>query len=192
MARRSAPEGVHRRPPLALNPGRFSPAELAILGEVQSIAEELVGDHFHLSSFGPVRRCYEVVTRQGAGREGRDPERLAKLCRYDRQERLIAEAQRVSRFYRVFLQDDRLLERVQDGLDLRALLLYVMTHELIHIVRFESFQVHYEATGAAREQEERTVHALTEAVLRGLRDDVVEEVIRRLAPGGVDVVGSDQ
>jgi len=139
-----------------------------------------------------VRRCYEVVTLEGAGPEGRDPKRLAKLCRYDRKERPIEEGHPVSRFYRVFLQDDKLLTREKEGLELRALLLYVMTHELIHIVRFESFQVHYEAVGPEREREERTVHRLTEDVLSVLRDECVEQVIRGLAIGGVDVVESQR
>ena len=67
-------------------------------------------------------------------------------------------------------------------------MLYVLTHELIHIVRFESFQVHYGATGPERDREELRVHELTEDVLRVLRDELVDEVIQGLAPGGVDVI----
>jgi hypothetical protein len=175
-----------------LKQGLFEPQALDVLREVQLMAEDLVGEHFRLSSFGPVRRCYEVVTLAGAAPEGRDPRRLAKLCRYDRSERPIDHGQRVSRFYRVFVQDDQLLRRVSEGLDLRSLLLYVLTHELIHIVRFESFQVHYGATGPERDREELRVHELTEDVLRVLRDELVDEVIQGLAPGGVDVIEAQQ
>jgi hypothetical protein len=178
---------------VALKSVRFGPAEVTVLQTIQPISEELVGEHFRLTSFGPVRRCYDVVTLESAGPEGRDPLRLAKLCRYDRKERSIdTDHKRVSRFYRVHLQDDRLLTRTGEGLSLRALLLYVLTHELIHIVRFESFQVHYGMTGAARNDEERTVHHLTEIVLRKLRDPQVEEVIEGLDPEGVDVVELQQ
>lgn len=193
MARRTAPESLHQRSPLAsLKRDLFHSDELALLRETQPLVEELVGEYFHLTSFGPVRRCYEVVTLEGAGSEGKDPNRLAKVCRYDREERPIEEGHRVSRFYRVFLQDDKLLAREADGLELRALLLYVITHELIHIVRFESFQVHYGAKGLERQDEERIVHQLTREVLSVLKDEQVEQVIRGLEIGGVDVVESQR
>jgi hypothetical protein len=171
-----------------LNPVRFGTAEFEVLSEVQPIAEELVGEHFHVTSFGPQHRCYEVVTLATGPDECREPTALAKLCRYDRQERAIGGGQHVARFYRIGLQDDRLLARAFEGLDLRALLLYVMTHELIHVVRFESYQIHFEATGLAREREERIVHGLTEQVLAPLKRSRVDEVARGLAAGGVDVL----
>jgi hypothetical protein len=167
---------------------RFGPAEFEVLSEVQPIAEELVGEHFHVTSFGPQHRCYEVVTLATGLEECREPTALAKLCRYDRQERPIGGVHHVSRFYRVCLQDDRLLARVEGGLELRALLLYVLTHELIHVVRFESYQIHFEATGVAREQEEKIVHALTVDVLASVRGVRADEVAHALADGGVDVL----
>lgn len=167
---------------------RFGPAEFEVLAEAQPIAEELVGEHFHVTSFGPQRRCYEVVTLATGPDECREPTALAKLCRYDRQERAIGGGHHVSRFYRVCLQDDRLLVRVAEGLELRALLLYVLTHELIHVVRFESYQIHFEATGVAREREEKIVHDLTLEVLAPVREARADEVARALADGGVDVL----
>jgi len=41
-----------------LKQGLFEPQALDVLREVQLMAEDLVGEHFRLSSFGPVRRCY--------------------------------------------------------------------------------------------------------------------------------------
>jgi hypothetical protein len=167
---------------------RFGPAEFEVLSEVQPIAEELVGEHFHVTSFGPQRRCYEVVTLASGLAECQEPTALAKLCRYDRQERPIGGAHHVARFYRVCLQDDRLLARAAEGLGLRALLLYVLTHELIHVVRFESYQIHFEATGVAREREEKIVHGLTLEVLAAVPGARVDEVAQAFAEGGVDVL----
>jgi len=167
---------------------RFGTAEFEVLSDVQPIAEELVGEQFHVTSFGPQHRCYEVVTLSTGPDECREPSALATLCRYDREERAIGGGLHVARFYRICLQDDNLLGRVADGLDLRALLLYVLTHELIHIVRFESYQIHFGAPGLAREQEERVVHGLTVEVLAPLRGSRADEVAAALALGGVDVL----
>lgn len=167
---------------------RFGATEVALIAQVQSIAEELVGEHFRLTSFGPQHSCYEIVTLATGDESCREPTALAKLSRFDRQERPISDGRLVSRFYEICLQDDNLLRRVAEGLGLKALLLYVLTHELIHIVRFESFQVHFNPPDVVREEEEETVHHLTEQVLGTLRDRDVDRVIEDLKAGGVDVL----
>jgi hypothetical protein len=167
---------------------RFGSADLEALLSVQPVAEDLVGEHFQLTSFGPYHRCYEIVTAATADEDCREATALAKLRRYDRQERPISDERRVARFYQVCLQDEAILKRVADGLDLKALLLYVLTHELVHIVRFESFQVHFDAPETVRESEEKTVHRLTEQMLKELKDSAVDAVVAGLAPGGVDVL----
>ncbi len=190
MARRTPTKGVHRRAPLETiaQPPNFGAWDLDVLGEVRPLAEDLVGEHLRVTSFGPHHRLYEVVTLGNSDAECRAPQALAQLFRFDREERVIDAVTRVSRFYRICLQDDNVLCRVQEGFDLRALLLYVLTHELIHIVRFESFEVIYGATGSAREDEERIVDQLTRSVLVPLRDQAVSEVIEGLSLGRVDVL----
>jgi hypothetical protein len=194
MARRVTSKGVHRRAPVEVaGATRFlGPAELAVLAEVHPLTEELVGERFRLTSFGPTSRTYDVVTLAEVEPECRAIEALAKLTRYDRSERPITKEQRVSRFYRICLQDDNILTRADEGYDLRALLLYVLTHELIHIVRFESFQVSYNASGVVRDDEERVVDKLTREVLGVLKDRAVERVIEGLSPGRVDVFASHE
>lgn len=194
MARRATSKGVHRRAPLEIERGArtLGADELAVVAEVHPLAEELVGEHFRVTSFGPTSGTYDVVTRGDVGPECHATDALAKLTRYDRRERPIADGQRVSRFYRICLQDENLLTRVDEGFDLRALLLYVLTHELIHIVRFESYQVSYNASESAREDEERIVDSLTRDVLGVLKDSAVDEVIAGLSLGRVDVLASHE
>lgn len=197
MAGRAAKAGVHRRPappvgggPPAGEEELFGPEDLALVSRLVPQVEGLVGDHFRLTSFGPALGCYEVTTLEGAPPDGRAPFALAKLCRYDRRERPIKMGQGISRFYRVFLQDAPLLARARSEptLSLRSILLYVLTHELVHVVRFESYAVHYGAEGPARDREEAVVHALSGAVLGRLKDREVDRAVRTLAHSGVDVL----
>lgn len=167
---------------------RFGDAEQALLNALLPKVEQLVGDHYRLTSFGPIHRCYEVVTLEAADHTGRCETALAKLCRFDRLERAIG-PERVSHFYRVYLQDDNLLARAREpGASLRALLLYVLTHELVHIVRFESFQVPFGAAQALRGKEERAVHALTLELIGALREQEVDRLAKVLARQTVDIV----
>ena len=52
--------------------------------------------------------------------------------------------------------------------DLWTLGLFVLTHELIHIVRFRRFGVDFFATTRERDREEDLVHGITREVLAGV------------------------
>lgn len=84
-------------------------------------------------------------------------------------------------YYRIRLRDDEILSAVRDQIDLRLfpLLLYVLTHELVHVVRFESGFAPYDASDLdAREKEESRVHAITRKVLRPARTSSLRRVER--------------
>lgn len=70
--------------------------------------------------------------------------------------------------YRILLRDDRILDAVRnrgDGVDLEPLLLYVLTHELVHVVRFGTGAASFDAPEPERSREERRVHEITARVL---------------------------
>ena len=48
------------------------------------------------------------------------------------------------------------------------LLVYIFTHELVHIVRFCNFLQRYEVSGEKRIEEERLVHEVTFNMLKGI------------------------
>jgi len=72
-------------------------------------------------------------------------------------------------FFRICLQDHKIMEAVKkrgDRTCLKPLLLYVMTHELIHIVRFNRLIKRFEGSSFEREIEEKNVHSDTYNILR--------------------------
>jgi hypothetical protein len=73
-------------------------------------------------------------------------------------------------FYRVCLQDHNILKTLQhvDYL-MFPLLLYIVTHELVHIVRFSQFLALFEAPEEHKQEEERRVHQLTQKILAPLK-----------------------
>jgi len=76
--------------------------------------------------------------------------------------------------YRIRLRDDVILSAVEEQnreIDLFSLLLWVLTHELVHVVRFGSGLAPFDAALDARRGEERRVHEITERVLRPALDD---------------------
>jgi hypothetical protein len=53
-------------------------------------------------------------------------------------------------------------------LELFPFILYIVVHELIHIVRFSSFIQFFDATSEERMAEEKRVHALTHSLLEAV------------------------
>jgi hypothetical protein len=158
----------------------FSVDDQKRLAEACQRAEEITGDHFHLSGFGPRRYLYEVATaedlRPGEAAEGA----FAQICRYDAVSREPGHRARAGRYYRVCLQDEGILAAVRRprcGFGLDALLLYVMTHELIHVVRFEQFRHPFVTEPARRAEEEAVVHGITYAVLATAEDRSMQRLL---------------
>ena len=71
--------------------------------------------------------------------------------------------------YGVVLQDPYILmELFRSGsYDLWSLVLYVLTHELTHIVRFKKFDVDFFGSPSHRQDEERIVDGYTREMLTG-------------------------
>jgi hypothetical protein len=86
----------------------------------------------------------------------------------------------VRQLFRIRLRDDAILEAAEersDGIELYPLLLYVVTHELVHVVRFGAGFAPFRAAEQRRRQEEDRVHAITRGVLRSVADAPLRRVI---------------
>jgi hypothetical protein len=85
--------------------------------------------------------------------------------------------------YRVSLQDASILRVAERDarLDLEAILLYVLTHELVHIVRFHTDLTDFDVA-SDRESEESRVHAVTFQILKGIPDRKIRFVLEKYEP----------
>jgi hypothetical protein len=73
-------------------------------------------------------------------------------------------------FYFICLQDHQILNALNRdrALGLLPLLVYVFTHELVHIVRFCNFFQRFDISGTEKEKEETVVHETTFEILENL------------------------
>ena len=69
--------------------------------------------------------------------------------------------------YKICLQDDAILVALDQHPELAMLpfALYIITHELIHIVRFSKFLQGFDASAEERLSEEKRVHERTHEIL---------------------------
>jgi hypothetical protein len=149
-----------------------------LLKEAAVIAEEVTSDFFKLSHWRRAR--YDILTLEALRAEEISPHALALVAKYDgcHKDRLLRSA--AFDFYRVCLQDHNILKTLKqvDDLSLFPLLLYILTHELVHIVRFSQFLALFEAPEDHKEEEERRVHQLTQTILAPLKVRDLPPVMR--------------
>lgn len=148
--------------------GRFGSEHVALLDEALYVAEHTCADYFKMGGATWRDLRFELNTAAHLRPGERSPEVLARLARYEAVRPTLPG--RARRFYRICLQDAHLLRVAgRDRLELPGLLTYVLTHELVHIVRFERFEQLFAADRRERAAEERRVHQLTYDMLKPLR-----------------------
>jgi hypothetical protein len=151
-----------------------------LLTEAAVIAEEVISDYFKLSASHWRRAPFDILTLEALRAEEISHHALALVAKYKGcpQDRLLGSA--AFDFYRVCLQDHNILNTLKHcaELSLFPLLLYIVTHELVHIVRFSQFLALFEAREEQKQEEERQVHRLTQKILAPLKVRDLSPVIR--------------
>ncbi len=86
-------------------------------------------------------------------------------------------------FYKIVLYEDHILSKVKrHNLSLFHFVLYILTHELIHIKRFSTFPALFYLQGDEKEEEEKLVHRLTFLSLKDIKDERMNRVFSVFFP----------
>lgn len=165
-------------------PRPFSRRELAKLPPSLALAEDLTGSFFKIPVFDRRKYPFEVDTLRNLEPAEIADEAFAQVCRYEAPNLSIPGRGLRRSFYRICLQDHNIRRAVppeEEPQAFEALLLYILTHELCHVVRFCNFQQLFEADEHQRASEEQLVHRLTRQILARHRSRHLEQVIERYA-----------
>jgi len=168
--------------------GLFTESDLMIVCRAASLAERLTEKHFDLAKDHWKSEPYTILTLKQVDRGLYEPGVFANVIRYKtrtNQKTRSAPAER----YGIVLQDPNILRALlrQSHHDLWTISLFVLTHELIHVVRFNKFSVNFFSEPGARQTEENLVQSITGEILSGVtntdrllamyadRDDLLQE-----------------
>ncbi len=158
---------------------RFDADQIRTVNRSVAIAEELVNNFYKLSMNQWRRTRFDVKTlRDLAGDEVvHGPH--AQIFRYTgyRGGELLGSS--AYDFYKICIQDHSIINVLsrKEKLRLFPLLLYITTHELIHIVRFSRHLQGFDVPEKERVREEARVHERTYEILREQRIGGIDEAL---------------
>jgi len=155
---------------------RFTNRQVESVREAVTKAEEVVSDTFKLSS-GQWRYDVKTLAQLTADETVSGP--MAQVIRTRKQRRGSCLVSHGYDVYEICLQDHAILDTLERNpeLDLFALVLYIVVHELIHIERFTRFKQNFEASAEETLAEEARVHGLTREIIRELPMAGIEGVL---------------
>ena len=127
----------------------------------------MVSNFYKMSASEWLHPKYDVKTRVDLSRNEIVDGPFAQVIRYEGQLRDTSLGSTSYDFYKICLQDHAILSALamEPGLVLFPFVLYIITHELIHIVRFSKFLQNFDASEEERVVEEKRVHKLTHDIL---------------------------
>ncbi len=141
-----------------------------MINEAVSMAEELVGNFYKLSSVQWRRLRYDIKTRAELAEDEVVAGPFAQVIRYEAKLQEVSLGSSTYDYYKICLQDQAILSVTAQhpDIDLYSLILYIITHELIHIIRFCRFLQRFDASTEEKHEEEKRVHERTHEILGSL------------------------
>lgn len=163
-------------------PRYFNATQIPLTNKAFNDAEKLVSRNFRISEGELKRKRYDVKTLAHLEEHEIKEGAFAHLCKYvyERPARSPNADKESFDFYRICLQDNIILdavERANSFIKLNPLMLYIATHELIHVLRFSNGEIDFDASVEEKEREEAIVHNLTKIVLQPVKHHDLDIVL---------------
>lgn len=147
---------------------KFDVRHLGMIDQAVELAEELVSNHYKMSANQWLRGRYDVKTLTDLSETEIVQGPFAQIVRYRAQKKDTILGSSSYDFYKICIQDHNILTALsrQPELTFFPFSLYILTHELIHIVRFGKFLQSFDASDEERLAEEIRVHDKTHQILK--------------------------
>jgi len=158
----------------------FNSEEMVAVNNSVAMAEELVSNYYKLSSTQLLQLNYDIKTLSSLTPDEIVSDHFAQIVRYSEKKKNDLLEAPVKDFYKICLQDHSIIKAVKNSndLDLFVFSLYIVSHELIHIVRFRKFLQHFDAPSNEKMDEEARVHAKTHEILCKINIENLNPVLK--------------
>ena len=157
----------------------FNLSQISVVDNSVTLAEELVNNYYKLSSSQWFKKKYDIKTLADLSDNEIVDGPFAQILHYKGRHKDSALESKSYDFYKICLQDHAILSAIHHfpHLQLLPFTLYIIIHELIHVVRFTKFLQNFYASSEEKLTEEKRVHEGTRNILKDLRLTGLEEVL---------------
>jgi hypothetical protein len=158
---------------------KFNTTHIDIVNNSVAMAEELVSNYYKMSASQWLHRKYDVKTLTDLKPDEIVHGPFAQIIRYKGRLKDSHLGSSTYDFYKICLQDHAILSVIKQFAEIKLLpfTLYIITHELIHIVRFSKFLQRFDASDEETIIEEARVHEITHDILLQARISGMEAVL---------------
>jgi len=158
----------------------FKTDQIKIVNDSIETAEELVSNHYKMSASQWLHRKYDVKTLVDLNPDEVVHGPYAQIIRYKGQRKDTSLESSTYDFYKICLQDYTILATLEQLSEMRLFpfTLYIIIHELIHIVRFSKFLQSFDASPEEKLAEEARVHEKTHDILKTVRFSGLTDVLK--------------
>ncbi len=158
----------------------FNPEQMKIVNNSVAMSEELVSDFYKMSAGQWLRPKYDIKTLVDLSPDETVHDPFAQIIRYKGTRKDSALGSSAYDYYKICLQDHIILsaQKKSPQIKLFPFILYIVTHELIHIVRFSKFLQNFDASPEEKKKEEARVHELTRKILFVVQIPGMKDVLK--------------
>ena len=159
---------------------KFNPEQIRIVNNGVAMAEELVSNFYKMSASQWLRPKYDIKTLVDIAPDETIHGPFAQIIRYKGQRKDSSLGSSTFDYYKICLQDHSILSMLRQSpqIKLFPFILYIVTHELIHIVRFSKYLQRFDASSEEIMKEETRVHEITHDILLPVRVPAMDEVLK--------------
>ncbi len=157
---------------------KFDASQIKEVNDSVALAEEVVSEYYKMSAGQWLRGGYDVKTLADLEKNEIVFGPFAQIIRYAAKKKDAVLETSTYDFYKICLQDHSILATLAKNprIDLFPFSLYIIAHELIHIVRFGTFMQSFTASENEKMAEESRVHGLTYRILKPVKADGLDRV----------------
>jgi hypothetical protein len=160
---------------------KFSAEQIDIINNCVAMAEELVSNYYKMTASQWAAACaYDIKTLSELSAEEVVHGPFAQVIRYKGRPKNSSLGSLTYDFYKICLQDHTILSVINNSPHIRLFpfALYIVAHELIHILRFSKFLRNFEASHEEIMAEETHVHTITHTILKSVNVFGMEAVLK--------------
>ncbi len=146
----------------------FEGDEILVLRQSIEISEDLISDHYKVSTSEWKRYRYDIQSLKDLRAEEITDSAFAQIRRYLQNPHERLRGSEPGDYFKICLQDHVIRRAIHRDrqIELLPLTTYIVIHELIHVIRFAKFLQRFHVNPAEQEAEECRVHSLTFLLLR--------------------------